>query len=161
LIKLQLDQGICVPRPNIQVRCNPEENALSRIPPDAIWVQAMGKMGECRYIFLSMSNLMEQVQRTGSGYVMISGSFKYPGLLRLPSLLQKSGAFEIVHGEGSVGTIQGVVLLKSTGRTPEAVPTLMNSNTLINVRRCEQAKGPDYAQRIRDMFPNGVINASG
>ncbi len=35
-----------------------------------------------------------------------------------------------------------LVLLKSTGRTPRAVPTQMTSNTELRLRRCEQAKGP-------------------
>ena len=44
--KLRLDQGLCVPRPNVQIRCDPEKNGISRIPPDAIWVQQMtSKMG--------------------------------------------------------------------------------------------------------------------
>jgi len=106
-----------------------------------------------------MPNLLEQVRQTGSGYVMITGSFKYPGILGLPSLLQKSGAFKIVHAEGSLGT-QGVVLLKSTGQAPEAVPTLMNSNTMVNLKRCEQAKGPGFAERIRSMFPFGNMEVS-
>ena len=31
---LQLDQGPCQPRPNIQIRCNPDKNAISRTPPE-------------------------------------------------------------------------------------------------------------------------------
>jgi hypothetical protein len=67
-----------------------------------------------------MPNLLEQVRRTGSGYLMITGSSKFPGILGLPQVLQESSAFEIVHTEGSPGA-RGVVLLKSTGRPPEAV----------------------------------------
>jgi 4-amino-4-deoxy-L-arabinose transferase-like glycosyltransferase len=155
--KLQLDQGICVPRPNIQVRCDPDENDLARIPPDALWVQMLGG---CRVISLSMPNLLEQVRQTGSGYVMISSSFKYPGILELPSLLQKSGAFKVVHAEGHSGT-HGVVLLKSTGRAPEAVPTLINRNTVVNLERCEQAKGQeDYTSWLRSKFPNGILEVA-
>ena len=29
---LRLDQGICVPRPNVQIGCDPDQNAISRIP---------------------------------------------------------------------------------------------------------------------------------
>jgi hypothetical protein len=149
---LRLDQESCESRPNIQLRCDPNENAISRIPPDAVWVQMVG---ECRVISLSMPSLLEQVQQTGSGYVMITANLKYPGILELPSLLQESGAFEVVHAEGS-SDAQGVVLLKSTGRAPEAVPTLINRNTLVNVKRCEQAKGKRRSNWLRSTFPNGI-----
>jgi 4-amino-4-deoxy-L-arabinose transferase-like glycosyltransferase len=163
--QLRLDQGICVPRPNAQMGCNPQENDISRTPPDAIWVQMMAEMGECRAISLSMSTLLEQVRREGSGYVMISGSSKYPGILKLPSHLKDSNAFEIVHTElnheGESNTNQGIVLLKSTGRTPRAVPTQMDANTMLHLRRCEQAKGPGYEKRIESKFPNGIVVVSG
>jgi 4-amino-4-deoxy-L-arabinose transferase-like glycosyltransferase len=154
--KLRLDQGMCVPSPNVQARCSPEENAISRIPSDAIWVQMMGG---CRVISLSMPNLLQQVRQTGSGYVMISSSFKYPGILELTSLLQESGSFEAVHAEASSGA-RGVVLLKSTGRTPESVPTLINRTTVAGLKRCERADGPGYAERIRSTFPNGIMKDS-
>jgi hypothetical protein len=124
---LHLDQGPCEPRPNIQIGCDPDENAISRIPPDAVWVQM--EPG-CKAISLSISNLLEQVWRTDSSYVMITGSYKYPGILKLPARLEDSEAFEIVHSDlghdGESGANQGAVLLKSTGRVPEAVPTLLS-----------------------------------
>jgi 4-amino-4-deoxy-L-arabinose transferase-like glycosyltransferase len=163
--QLRLDQGICVPRPNAQMRCNPQENDISRTPPDAIWVQMMAEMGECRAISLSMPTLLEQVRREDSGYVMISGSSKYPGILKLPSHLEDSNAFEIVHTEldheGESNANQGVVLLKSTGQTPRAVPTQMDANTMLRLRRCEQARGPGYEKRIESKFPNGILVVSG
>jgi len=129
---LQLDQEPCAPRPNIQIRCDPEENAISRTPPDAVWVHMVG---ECRAISLSMTSLMEQVRRTGSGYVMVSGGDRLPGILELPSRLQESGAFELVHSEldhrGTSGANQALVLLKSTGRAPGAVPTRMDADTVL------------------------------
>jgi 4-amino-4-deoxy-L-arabinose transferase-like glycosyltransferase len=149
---LRLDQESCEPRPNIQMRCDPDENAISRIPPDAVWVQMVG---ECSVISLSMSNLLEQARRTGSGYVMITGNLKYPGLLGLPSLLQESGAFEVIHAEGS-SSAQGVALLKSTGRSPSDVPTLINRNTAVNLKRCEQARGQGYSAWLRSTFPHGI-----
>jgi 4-amino-4-deoxy-L-arabinose transferase-like glycosyltransferase len=150
---LRLDQNICESRPNIQIRCDPDENAISRIPPDAVWVRLKGK---CRVISLSMPNLLEQIRRTGSGYVMITDNTKYSGILRLPSLLQESGAFDVAHAEGRSGA-QGVVLLKSTGRAPEAVPTLINRNTVITLKRCEQTKGQGYSNWLRSKFPNGIF----
>jgi 4-amino-4-deoxy-L-arabinose transferase-like glycosyltransferase len=134
---LRLDQGICAPRPNTQTRCNPEENTISRIPHDAVWVQMIGK---CKVVSLSMPNLLKQVRESGSDYVMITGSHVFPGILGLPSLLQQSGAFEVVHTEGRSGA-QGLVLLKSTGRAPEAVPTFMNQNTVVNLKHCKQENG--------------------
>jgi 4-amino-4-deoxy-L-arabinose transferase-like glycosyltransferase len=141
---MRLDQEPCDPKPNIQTRCDPDENAISRIPPDAVWVQVVD---ECKAISLSMPNLMEQVRRTGSSYVMISGGYTLPGILKLPSRLQQSGAFEVVHSEldrgGTSGPNQGLVLLKSTGRAPTAVPTQMTANTELRLRRCE--RGEDQA----------------
>jgi 4-amino-4-deoxy-L-arabinose transferase-like glycosyltransferase len=153
---LHLDQGPCEPRPNIQIGCKPNENNLSRIPPDAVWIQMMG---DCKVISLSMSHLSEQVGRTGSDYVMISGDYKYSGILGLPSLLQGSGAFKVVHAEGRSG-VQGVVLLKSTGQSPNGEPTLMNANTLHSLARCEQARGPGDEKMIRSEFPNGILKVS-
>ena len=77
----------------------------------------------------------------------------------LTSRLQESGAFKVVHSEldkGTSGRNESLVLMKSTGRKPEAVPTLMEAGTVSRLKRCEQAKGPGYAERIRSMFPNGI-----
>ena len=153
---LKLDQEPCVSKPNIQMECDPDEGAISRIPPGAVWIQTKGG---CEVISLSMPNLLEQVRRTGSDYVMITGSPKFPGILQLPSLLQRSGAFEVVRAEGSRGA-RGVVLLKSTGRTPEAAPTLMNRSTAAGLKRCEQVKSRGYANWLRSEFPNGILEAS-
>jgi 4-amino-4-deoxy-L-arabinose transferase-like glycosyltransferase len=155
---LSLDQEPCQPRPNIQIRCDPADNALSRTPPDAVWVQ-MGS--QCRVTSLSMSNLLEQVRRTGSDYVMISGGYTLPGILELPPRLEESGAFEVVHSElDRRGANKGLVLLKSTRRAPRAVPTQMSANTMQQLRRCEQAKGPGYEERIRSGFPSGISSGS-
>jgi hypothetical protein len=132
---LQPDQGICVPRPNAQIRCNPEENAISRIPADPVWI---GMIGKCKVVSLSMPNLLRQMRQSGSDYVMIAGSPVFPGILGLTSRLQQSGAFEAVHTEGRAAA-QGLVLLKSTGRAPEAVPPFKNHNTVVNLKKCEQA----------------------
>jgi 4-amino-4-deoxy-L-arabinose transferase-like glycosyltransferase len=153
---LRLDQDICESRPNLQTNCDPDENAVSRIPPDAVWVQMKD---ECRVISLSMTYLLQQVPRTGSGYVMITGNAKYPSILELSSLLRKSGAFQVVHAEGRSSS-QGVVLLKSTGREPEAMPTLINKHTVIDLKRCEQAKGREYSNWLRSKFPNGIREAT-
>ena len=158
---LRLDQEPCKPRPNSQMRCDPDEMDISRIPPDAIWVH-IGH--QCKTSSLSMSGLLEQVRRTRSGYVMISGGYKFPGFMGLASRLQESGAFEIVHSEldkGSSGRNESLVLLKSTGRNPEAVPTVMEAKTVLRLKRCEQAEGPGYIKRIRSGFPNGIRTPTG
>ena len=140
---MRLDQEPCDPEPNVEIRCDLDENGVSRISPDAVWVQVVY---ECKAVSLSMSNLLEQVRRTGSGYVMISGTYTLPGILKLPPHLRENGAFEVVHSEldheRTSGLNHSLVLLKSTGRTPRAVPTQMTANTELRLRRCEQAKGP-------------------
>ena len=153
---LELDQEPCVPKPNIQTSCAPDEGALASIPTDAVWVQSKGN---CEVISLSMPNLVEQVRGTGSGYVMITGSSKFPGILGLPTVLQRSGAFEIVRSEGGRGA-GGVVLLKSTGRPPEAVPTLMNRSTVTALGRCEETRRQGYSDWLRSQFPHGILRVT-
>ena len=153
---LRLDQEPCVSKPNIQMSCDPDEGDISKIPSDAVWVQTKGS---CEVISLSLPNLLEQARRTGSGYVMLTGSSKFPGILGLPSILQRSGAFEIVRSEGSRDT-RGVVLLKSTARPPEAVPTLMYRNTLAALGRCEETKREGYANWLRSRFPDGIVRVT-
>jgi 4-amino-4-deoxy-L-arabinose transferase-like glycosyltransferase len=97
--RLRLDQGLCEPRPNVQMRCDPARNGISRIPPDAIWVQQMtSKMGECKFMSLSMSNLLRQVRGGDSDYVLIAGPHQ-PRYAELPSPLLESKAFEVAHAE--------------------------------------------------------------
>ena len=159
--KLRLDQGLCEPRPNVQMRCDPARNGISRIPPDAIWVQQMtSKMGECKFMSLSMPNLLEQVRREGSDYVMIAGPFQ-PRYANLPSPLLESKAFEVVHAElpreGEPAGTQGVVLLRRTDLAPKVLPTQMNAKTVRTLKRCEQAQDPGSAEGIRSRFPNGIL----
>jgi hypothetical protein len=161
--RLRLDQGICLPRPNIQTSCDPDQNAIDRIPPDALWVQRIG--GRCRFISLSTSNLLEQSRHSDSNYIVVSGNQVFPAILGLPPALRSSDAFGLAHanvvqGRRS-GTKQGVVLLKSTGRPPESVPTRMNVSTAFGLKRCEQSQGPGYEDRIKSGFPNGITGPRG
>ena len=149
---LELDQEPCVTKPNIQTECDPDEGAVSRIPPGAVWVQTKAR---CEVISLSMPNLVGQVRRTGAGYVVISGSPKFPGILGLPPVLERSGAFRIVRSEGG-RSAQGVVLLESTGRPPRAVPTLMTRSTLAALRGCEK-EGQGHSEWLRSTFPDGIL----
>lgn len=159
LTQLQLDQSSCYPTPNVPVNCDPEKNSISRIPPDAIWVETSGR---CHVISLSMSNLLEQMRQSNSEYVMVSGSLVFPGILQLPPILQRSSAFKVAHAElgRRSSTKRGVVLLKTTGREPKTLATQMTRNALLNLTRCEQAKGPGYSERIDSTFPNGIVTVS-
>jgi len=159
LTLLQLDQSACFPTPNVPVSCDPEKNSISRIPPDAIWVEMSGR---CHVISLSMSNLMEQTRQSNSDYLMISGSQAFPGILQLLPILQRSNAFEVAHVELArrSSTKRSVVLLKTTGRGPKTLSTQMTMNALLKLRRCEQAKGPGYSERIDSTFPNGIMALS-
>jgi 4-amino-4-deoxy-L-arabinose transferase-like glycosyltransferase len=135
---LRLDQGICEPRPNVQMNCDPDQNAVSRIPPDALWVQRIG--GRCSVISLSASNLTEQLRDTDAGYVAVYGYRRFPPLLGLPPALRESGAFYQAHAIVSVnsttGEMRGVVLLRGTGEPPVVIPATMNADTAFMVRRC-------------------------
>jgi hypothetical protein len=39
------------------------------------------------------------------------------------------------------------------------MPTLMNKNTVIDLKRCEQAKGREYSNWLRSKFSNGIREA--
>lgn len=142
--KLRLDQGLCEPRPNVQMGCDPARNDVSRIPPDAIWIQQMtSKMGKCKFMSLSMPNLLEQVRREDSDYIMIAGPHE-PRYAELPSPLLSSKAFKVAHAEpargGDPDGTQGVVLLERTGLAPRMLPPQINAKTEHTLRRCEQAR---------------------
>ena len=156
--RLRLDQGICQPRPNVQANCDPDQNAIQRTPPDALWVQRIS--GRCRVLSLSASNLQQQSRQSDSGYVAVSGNYVFPAILGLPPALRASGAFDLAHANllvgRRVGVKQGVVLLKDAGQAPDAAPTRMNATTAFLLKRCEQARGPGYEERLKSRFPNGI-----
>ena len=156
---LRLDQGICQPRPNVQTDCDTDQNAISRIPTDALWVQKIG--GRCKVISLSAANLEEQSRQSDADYVAVPGDYVFPAILQLPPVFLASDAFGIAHANVAesklLGTKQGVVLLKGTGRLPADVPTRMNARTASMLKRCEQAQGPRYADRIAFRFPKGIV----
>jgi len=160
---LRLDQGICLPRPNVQSTCDPDQNAIDKIPPDALWVQTIG--GSCKVISVAASNLEEQSRQGDAGYVAISGNRVFPAILGLPPALRSSDAFDLAHANvvqrRRSGEKKGVVLLKSTGRAPEAVPTWMNASTAFGLKRCEQSQGPGYEDRFKSRFPNGITGPRG
>jgi hypothetical protein len=140
---LRLDQGVCVPRPNVQTNCDPDQNAVARIPPDALWVQRIG--GSCRVISLSAPNLLKQTRQGNADYVAVPGDHVFPTILQLPPAIRASGAFAAAHANvvwsKRPGERRGVVLLKATGRVPADAPTRMNANTAFGIERCEQAQG--------------------
>jgi 4-amino-4-deoxy-L-arabinose transferase-like glycosyltransferase len=163
--KLHLDQGLCEPRPNVQMGCDLAKNGISGIPPDAIWVQQMtGKMGACKFMSLSMPTLLEQARREGSEYVLIVGPLE-PRYARLPSPLMRSGAYRVARAEFPEGKewagTRGVVLLKRTGSAPKELPTQMTASTARTLERCERALGRDPAERLKSLFPNGILEVPG
>ena len=120
-------------------------------------------MGNCKFMSLSMPNLLEQVRQEDSDYVMIVGPHE-PRYAKLPSPLLESKAFSVAHTEfahrgESVGT-RGVVLLKRTGLAPRVLPTQMTATTVSTLKRCEQARDPGSAEGIRARFPNGILEVS-
>ena len=159
LTQLQLDQPVCSSSPNMPKNCDWEKNSISRIPPDAIWVETLST---CRVISLSMSNLLEQIHQSNSDYVMISGTHVFPGILQLSQILQRSNAFELAHVEPAQrsSSKRGVVLLKRTGQEPKTLSTQMTMEVLMSIRRCERAQGPGYKERIQSTFPNGIVTLS-
>ncbi len=159
LTELQMDQSVCASSPNMPKECDLAENSISRIPPDAIWVETTGG---CRAISLSMPNLMEQMRESDADYLMISGTNVYSGLLQLPRILHRSNAFEPAHVEPAERSHsrRGVVLLKRTGQEPKTLATQMTAEALTNIRRCERAKGPGYKERMQSTFPNGIVTLS-
>jgi hypothetical protein len=159
--KLRLDQGLCEPRPNVQMRCDPAKNSIARIPPDAIWVQEMtSKMGECKFMSLSMSNLLEQLRREDADYVMIAGPYQ-PRYANLPAPLLASKAFKVAHTEfpqeGDPAGTQGVVLLKRTDLAPKELPTYMYVTTLRTLKACQHAREPGSKEGLDSRFPNGIL----
>jgi hypothetical protein len=156
---LRLDQGMCLPRPNIQTECDPDQNAISRIPPDALWVQSIS--GRCRVISLSASNLLQQSRRSGADYLATPSDDVGPAILELPPALRASRATTLAYARivqmQPYGMKQGVVLQRLTGQRPETAPARMNANTALVLKRCEQAQGPGYEDRIESKFPNGIV----
>jgi 4-amino-4-deoxy-L-arabinose transferase-like glycosyltransferase len=154
--QLQLDQPLCSSSPNVPNSCDPEKTSISDIPPDAIWVEMTGG---CHVLSLSMPNLLEQLRENDADYLMISGSHKFPGILQLSQILQRSNAFELAHVEPAKrsSSKRGVVLLKRTGQKPKALSTQMTMKVLSSIRRCERAQGPGYRERLQSTFPNGIV----
>jgi 4-amino-4-deoxy-L-arabinose transferase-like glycosyltransferase len=156
---LHLDQASCIPRPNAQINCDPDQNAISRIPTDALWVQSIG--GRCRVMTLSASNLLQQSRRSGADYLATSSDHVSSAILELPLALRASGAttpayVRIVQGP-RYDMQHGVVLQRLTGQAPETAPARMNADTALALKRCEQAQGSGYEDRIRSRFPNGIL----
>ena len=157
--QLQLDQPPCSSSPNVPNSCDPEKTSISNIPPDAIWVETTGG---CRVLSLSMPNLLEQMDQSNSDYLMISGSHKFPGILQLSQILQRSNAFELAHVEPAQrsSSKRGVVLLKRIGEEPKTMSTQMTMQVLMDIRRCERAQGPGFKERMKSTFPNGIVTLS-
>ena len=123
-------------------------------PSGTLWIQVNRN---CEVLSYSTPNIMNQTRQRNVKFLMMTDFPIFPGLLGSASGLADSGAFEVVHRNGNVADNEGFVLLRSTGRPPDAVPTWMSVTTLLFMKRCEYKKGPGYAARIRSRFPNGVV----
>jgi 4-amino-4-deoxy-L-arabinose transferase-like glycosyltransferase len=156
---LRLDQKNCVPRPNVQINCDPDQNDVSKIPPDALWLQTIG--GGCKVLSLSASNLMQQSRQSGADYLATTTDRASSDILELPPALRASGATTLAYARisraGPQGGRHGVVLQRIAEQPPETAPARMNVNTMSSLSRCERAQGPGYEDRIRSLFPHGMV----
>ena len=156
---LSLDQKNCIPRPNVQINCDPDQNDVSEIPPDALWVQTIG--GGCKVLSLSASNLLQQSRQSGANYLATATDHVSSDILELPPALRASGATTLAYARIAQGpphgSRHGVVLQRIAERAPETAPARMNEDTMNSLRRCERARGPGYEDRIRSMFPHGIV----
>lgn len=142
-------------------RCNPGEGiARSPVRP-AVWF-LMGRRCD-QAAALSVPNLLQQMDETGSEYLMITnGPPHVEPWAWTPGLVQ-SGAFEVAHAsplldsDPRTGVGSGLFLLKRTGQQPAPTPARMDARTLLQLVECRKAdRGPGYAQGIRDTFPAGI-----
>lgn len=161
--RLRLDQGVCVPRPNVQGDCDTGQNDLSRTKSDALWVH--GISGRCRVLSMSASNLMQQSRRSDADYIAVSSDYEFPAILGLPPALRSSGAFGLAHANVALNKItgvkQGTMLLEGTGSPPAAAPTMISQDTAFSLIRCEQPQGTGFLRRIESRFPNGITGPNG
>ena len=125
----------------------------NEFPSGALWV----KVNNCKVFSYSTSSIMDQTGQRHIQFLMMTDYPTFPGLLSSASGLADSGAFKVVHQNGNAANNEGFVLLKSTGRPPEAVPAWMSATTFLSLRSCEQKERPGYAAIIKSRFPNGVI----
>jgi len=102
------------------------------------------------------------MRQSDADYLMISGSHKFPGILQLSKILQRSNAFELAHVEPAQrsSSKRGVVLLKRTGQEPKTLATQMTMQVLMGIRRCERVQRPGYKERMQSTFPNGIVTLS-
>ncbi len=125
-----------------------------RAPSKTVWIKVNKS---CRTLSYSVPNIMYQTGRKGIEFLMITDYPTFPGLLNSASVLTRSGAFKMVHRNGKAANNEGFVLLGSTGRSPESVPTIMSVSTVLSLKKCEQKAGADYETKIRSRFPNGIV----
>ncbi len=157
-VPLELDCGVGLRNPTTE-GCVPSEAVAASPTKPTIWFSLEE---DCKAIALSMPGVQEQLDRSESNYLMVSHSFKYPGVLGSASYLTESGAFEVAHREHlgkekRTGTSQAIVLLKRTDQKPDTPPTRMNAETVNQLVECEGASGSEGAQEIQSKFPNGIV----
>jgi hypothetical protein len=142
--------------------CRPGSKKIAQAPPQpAVWFE----MDEnCNGLTLSLTSLMQQMESSGSTYLLTTQEKEsFPANLASAPYLKSSGAFETVYSSylpGATTTEQssyGLVLLKRTGQNPTSAPTLMKARTVENLISCEKTVWEkQYQERIRESFPNGI-----
>jgi len=156
--RLQIDCGIGYP----DDKCHPSEKIVQAPPQPVVWFYI--PKNNCEGLALSLNTLMQQMERSDAKYLLTTQERQilYPVNLGWAPYLESNGAFETVYSSYLPGALTreqsyGLVLLKWSGRNPTPAPTQMDANTVKRLIRCEEATwGEQYAQRIREAFPNGI-----
>lgn len=149
--------------------CVPSEEIFRNPPTPTVWFQIprrppkiSGNDGQCAAVALSLPGLLRQMERSNSRYLLLTPNWKHSGVLGWAPYLVDSGAFEVSHAtptvrDGATGLPVGLVLLKYTSEPTETLPTRMDAYTVNQLVRCHrQTSGPQFAQEIRNSFPDGI-----
>jgi 4-amino-4-deoxy-L-arabinose transferase-like glycosyltransferase len=157
LKRLRLDQRQFV-NPTKSNKHTGKKNTVYRTPPNTVWLNVGGGHVTCGAATISVPNVVSQLRKQDTKFLMMAAYPTYPGLLSSSSGLEDSGTFEIVHQEGTVAEDDGFAMLVSTGQSPKAAPVWMSSNSVLQLRDCMQTTaGPNYAKTIRSKFPQGIV----
>jgi 4-amino-4-deoxy-L-arabinose transferase-like glycosyltransferase len=157
LKRLRLDQRQFV-NPTKSNKHTGKKNTVYRTPPNTVWLNVGGGHVPCGAATISVPNVVSQLRKQNTKFLMMAAYPTYPGLLSSSSGLEDSGTFEIVHQEGKVAKDDGFAMLVSTGQSPKAAPVWMGADSVLELRDCMQTTaGPNYAEKIRSKFPQGIV----
>jgi 4-amino-4-deoxy-L-arabinose transferase-like glycosyltransferase len=138
----------------------PSGKAVTQEPPPlTVQFQMQPK---CSAMAVSLPDILSQMERNNSQYLLLTLEQGYPGTLEWAPYLVESGAFKVAHKsligvDSSTGVMRGLILLRRTGATATPAPTRMDTDTVLRLMRCERkAQGSRYADVIRSKFPHGI-----